>query len=96
MKPGTRFKFLIVHYIEQKTGIEGANLLAFAIHYASTMPNPAKYTAQTNVRFLMQSLADTQTLYLLDEDHLPAYPTPQALLYEAIDIVSDQLNIPIP
>ena len=96
MTPATRFKFLIVNYIEQYAPLAGENLLAFAIAYASRINNPAEYTLRHNVCMLRAAAREVKIGHLFDTHHTPAFCSADRLFSQAVSEVAENLGHTLP
>ena len=96
MTPATRFKFLIVNYIEQYAPLAGEDLLAFAIAYASITNDPAEYTLRTNVNMLRVAAREAEIGHLFDTHHTPAFCSADRLFSQAVSEVAENLGHTLP
>ena len=96
MTAATRFKFLIVNYIEQYTPLAGEDLLAFAIAYASIISDPAEYTLRHNVSMLRAAAREAKIGHLFDTHHTPAFCSADRLFSQAVSEVAENLGHTLP
>ena len=96
MTSATRFKFLIVNYIQQYITIEREDLLAFTIAYASIISNPAEYTLRHNVTILRLAAKTARIGHLFDTHHTPAFCSADRLFSQAVSEVAETLGHTLP
>ena len=96
MTSATRFKFLIVNYIQQYITIEREDLLAFTIAYASIINDPAAFTLRDNVLMLRAAARETAIGHLFDTDRMPAFCSADRLFSQAVSQVADTLGHTLP